>query len=58
MDVIVFTQGNQTIDYVCKDEYLNQIPADREDTVCSSSKTVGTKAISAGVLPRYCIIHI
>lgn len=45
MDVIVFTEGNQTIDYVCKDEYLNQIPADREDTVCSSSKTVGTKAI-------------
>jgi len=52
----VFTKGNQATDYVCKDKYLNRIPADREDTVCLSSKTAGAKAIRQA-LPRYCIIH-
>lgn len=52
----MFTKGNQATDYVCKDGYLNQIPTDREDTVCLSSKTAEAKAIRQA-LPRYCIIH-
>lgn len=50
----MFTKGNQATDYVCKDgegEYLNQIPTDRVDTVCLSSKTAGAKAIGQA-LPR------
>lgn len=51
VDAIVFTKGNQATDYVCKEGYLNQIPAgegqrgrqgrerQRESTVCSCSKT-------------------
>lgn len=50
----MFTKGNQTTDDVCKDGreggregegYLNQISADRVDTVCLSSKTAVAKAI-------------